>query len=234
MLSSGSVGNCILVYDCRGKCVVLDVGIRWDDVLKGLDYDLSCVSLALVSHRHHDHTKSLSHCIAYGIPCYANDDVCGRHKGCGLIGNGMKIAVDGWGVQCFDLVHNVPNKAFVLDAKDGIRVLYCTDTESVPKVVKNVNYAVIECNYDNDILIDNLANDEMVRSQFQNHHSLGSCIAYLKRIYNPDMQGIILSHISPENGKPEYFRRRVQEELGFENVYTAERGQVIPLQKSEF
>ena len=85
------------------------------------------------------------------------------------------------------LVHNVPNNAFILDTFDGIRVLYCTDTEYVPQIVRNVHYAIIECNYDDEILIDALC-DGKHRSQFENHHSLERCIDYLKKIYNPNLQ----------------------------------------------
>ena len=234
VLGSGSSGNCILVYDSRGKCVMLDMGLRWkDDILKGMDYDISCLSVALATHNHRsDHTKSLAHCIESGIPCYANQDVCNHYKGCNLIDRA--ILIDGWKVQTFGLVHNVPNNAFILDTFDGIRVLYCTDTEYVPQIVRNVHYAIIECNYDDEILIDALCDGKHIRSQFENHHSLERCIDYLKKIYNPNLQAIILSHISDSNGDPKMFQQRVKDELGFENVYCATGGLEIPLQLSEF
>jgi phosphoribosyl 1,2-cyclic phosphodiesterase len=234
VLGSGSSGNCILVYDGRGKCAMLDMGLRWkDDILKGMDYDISCLSVALATHNHRsDHTKSLAHCIESGIPCYANQDVCNHYKGCNLIDRA--ILIDGWKVQTFDLVHNVPNNAFILDTFDGIRILYCTDTEYVPQIVRNVHYAIIECNYDDEILIDALCDGKHIRSQFENHHSLERCIDYLKKIYNPNLQAIILSHISDANGDPKMFQQRVKDELGFENVYCATSGLEIPLQLSEF
>lgn len=234
VLGSGSSGNCILVYDSRGKCVMLDMGLRWkDDILKGMDYDISCLSVALATHNHRsDHTKSLAHCIESGIPCYANQDVCDHYKGCNLIDRA--ILIDEWKVQTFSLVHNVPNNAFVLDTFDGIRVLYCTDTEYVPQIVRNVHYAIIECNYDDEILIDALCDGKHIRSQFENHHSLERCIDYLKKIYNPNLQAIILSHISDSNGDPKMFQQRVKDELGFENVYCATGGLEVPLQLSEF
>ena len=231
-MSSGSRGNCISISDSRGKYTLLDVGIKYKDILKCVDWDISGCITALCTHLHGDHSKALFHCIESGIPCYANQDVCDHYKGCNLIDRA--ILIDGWKVQTFSLVHNVPNNAFVLDTFDGIRVLYCTDTEYVPQIVRNVHYAIIECNYDDEILIDALCDGKHIRSQFENHHSLERCIDYLKKIYNPNLQAIILSHISDSNGDPKMFQQRVKDELGFENVYCATGGLEIPLQLSEF
>lgn len=236
VLGSGSSGNCILVYDRRGKCAMLDMGLRWkDDILKGMDYDISCLSVALATHNHRsDHTKSLAHCIESGIPCYANQDICDHYKGCNLIECGEALLLDGWKIQTFDLVHNVDNNAFVVDTYDGIRILYCTDTKYIPRIVRNVHYAIIECNHDLDLIVDNLCEGMENRSQFENHHSLDKCIKYLRNIYHPNLQGVILSHISDTNGDPKMFQERVKNELCFDNVFVAEKGLEIPLQISEF
>jgi phosphoribosyl 1,2-cyclic phosphodiesterase len=232
VMSSGSCGNCIAVLDSRGKYVLLDVGIRYKEILKSMSWNLSSCIASLCTHLHSDHSKALYHFIESGIPCYANQDVCDHYKGCNLIDRA--ILIDGWKVQTFGLVHNVPNNAFILDTFDGIRILYCTDTEYVPQIVRNVHYAIIECNYDDEILIDALCDGKHIRSQFENHHSLERCVDYLKKIYNPNLQAIILSHISDSNGDPKMFQQRVKDELGFENVYCATGGLEIPLQLSEF
>ncbi len=236
VLGSGSSGNCILVYDSRGKCCMLDMGLPWKKgIKKGLNFDLACISLALATHDHEtDHTKSLDHCILEGIPCYANEDVCSKHKGCNLLKCGDKVTVDGFAVQTFELVHNIPNNAFVIDTCDGIRILYCTDTQYIPQAPKGVHYAIIECNHDFDIVLENQLNNEQSRSCFQYHHSLQKCVSYLKHIYNPDLQAIILSHISDTNGDPTLFVKRVKEELGFDSVFAADKGLTTPLQLSEF
>lgn len=234
VLSSGSKGNCILVYDSRGKCVMLDMGVSWEDViLRKMYYDISSISMALATHNHKtDHTRSLSKCIKSGIPCYGNKDVCINHKGCNLIEKMVKV--DKWRVQTFELVHNVPNNAFIVDTFDGIRILYCTDTQYIPKVVKGVNYIIIECNYDENLIIDNICEGQDNRSQSENHQSLEQCILYLKKIYNKDLQAVILSHISETNGSPIYFQKRVKEELGFPNVFIADTGLEVDLLSEEF
>lgn len=233
ILSSGSHGNCALVYDSLGRCVMLDMGLPWAEIMVGLDFDLASVSIALASHNHHaDHTKSIVHCINSGIPTFGNQDICDHYKGCQLLDRIVKV--DGFKVQTFGLIHNVDNNAFIVDTPDQIRILYCTDTQYIPKRVKGVNVAIIECNHDEDTIIDNMCEGVESRSQFENHHSLDRCIEYLKSIYSADLTSVILWHPSGTNLNKKEAVRRVKEELGFEAVYMAEKGLELEICKEEF
>lgn len=232
IISSGSSGNCIAVYDSRGKYILLDVGIGYKDILNTLNWNLSnCVS-AYCSHLHRDHSKALAHFIDAGVPCFSNQDVCDHYKGCQLLDRMVKV--DGFKVQTFELVHNAPNSAFIVDTIDGIRILYCTDTQYIPKRVKGVNCAIIECNYNEETIISNMCEGVDSRSQFENHHSLESCIDYLKTIYSADLTTVILWHPSGTNLNKKEAVRRVKEELGFEAVYMAEKGLELEICNSEF
>ena len=165
IISSGSSGNCVAVYDSRGKYILLDVGIGYKDILNALNWNLSnCVSV-YCTHRHSDHSKALAHFIDAGVPCFSNQDVCDHYNGCQLLDRMVKV--DGFKVQTFELVHNAANSAFIVDTPDQIRVLYCTDTQYIPKRVKGVNCAIIECNYDDQVIVDNLCEGVENRSQFE-------------------------------------------------------------------
>lgn len=232
IVSTGSIGNVLILYDSRGKYILLDVGLPYKEILKAVGFNLSnCVSVHC-SHGHNDHVKALSHFIDSGIPCYANKDVCDHYKGCQLLDRMVKV--DGFKVQTFELVHNAPNNAFIVDTIDQIRVLYCTDTQYIPKRVKGVNVAVIECNFDDEVIVDNLCEGVENRSQFENHHSLDRCIQYLKSIYSPDLTQVVLWHPSSTNLNKEEAVRRVKEELSFDSVVMAEKGMEIEICKEEF
>lgn len=187
---------------------------------------------AATDERHQDHVKSLDYFINLGIPCYGNKDVCSIHKGCIELPNVLKV--DGFKVQTFELVHDVPNNAFIIDTSDGIRILYCTDTQYIPKIVKRVHYAIIECNNNFDTIVDNAMEGDMTMSNFKEHQNINDCIEYLKRIYNVDLQQVVLWHLSSTNINPNEAVKRVRRELGFENVVYAQRGLEIELVKSEF
>lgn len=187
---------------------------------------------AATDERHQDHVKSLDYFINLGIPCYGNKDVCSIHKGCIELPNVLKV--DGFKVQTFELVHNAPTNAFVIDTDDGIRILYCTDTKRIPKKVKGVHYAIIECNYDQDTIIDNEMEDVFTKSKPENHQSLDECIRYLKAINNVNLQCIILWHMSMTNIDENKAIAMVKRELGFDNVIAANKGNIVELVKEEF
>lgn len=187
---------------------------------------------AATDERHIDHVKSLDYFINLGIPCYGNKDVCSIHKGCIELPKVLKV--DGFKVQTFELVHDVPNNAFVIDTDDGIRILYCTDTKRIPKKVNGVHYAVIECNYDQDTIIDNEMEDVFTKSKPENHQSLDECIRYLKAINNVNLQCIILWHMSMTNIDENKAIAMVKRELGFDNVIGANKGDIVELVKEEF
>lgn len=187
---------------------------------------------AATDERHQDHVKSLDYFINLGIPCYGNKDVCSIHKGCIELPKVLKV--DGFKVQTFELVHDVPNNAFIIDTDDGIRILYCTDTKRIPKKVKGVHYAAIECNNDQNTIIDNEMEDVFTKSKPENHQSLDECIRYLKAINNVNLQCIILWHMSMTNIDENKAIAMVKREVGFDNVVVADRGMEIEIQKSEF
>ena len=187
---------------------------------------------AATDERHQDHVKSLDYFINLGIPCYGNKDVCSIHKGCIELPKVLKV--DGFKVQNFELVHDVPNNAFIIDTDDGIRILYCTDTKRIPKKVKGVHYAVIECNNDQDTIIDNAMEDVFTKSKPENHQSLCECARYLKAIDKSNLQCIILWHMSMTNIDEKKAVDTIKREVGFDNVVVADSGMEIEIQKSEF
>ena len=187
---------------------------------------------AATDERHIDHVKSLDYFINLGIPCYGNKDVCSIHKGCIELPKVLKV--DGFKVQNFELVHDVPNNAFIIDTDDGIRILYCTDTKRITKKVKGIHYAVIECNNDQDTIIDNAMEDVFTKSKPENHQSLCECARYLKAIDKVNLQCIVLWHMSMTNIGENKAVDTIKREVGFDNVVVADSGMEIEIQKSEF
>lgn len=228
---SGSSGNNIII-ESNGHKLLVDLGIDYKTIMSSLCYDITNVSAALASHNHIDHVRCLDKFIHMGIPCYGNKDVCDAHNGCIELPKVLKV--DGFKIQTFELVHNAPTNAFIIDTDDGIRILYCTDTKRIPKKVKGVHYAVIECNNDQNAIIDNAMEDVFTKSRPENHQSLDECIRYLKAINNVNLQCIILWHMSMTNIDENKAIDMVKRELGFDNVIAANKGDIVELVKEEF
>lgn len=51
VLGSSSKGNCYLL-ECSDETLILELGVSWEEILKGLNYDLKKVRACLVSHHH--------------------------------------------------------------------------------------------------------------------------------------------------------------------------------------
>ena len=60
VISSGSSGNSLVIYDSRGKYIIVDVGLPYNQIISSLNYDLTnCVSIFCTHDHFSDHTKSL-------------------------------------------------------------------------------------------------------------------------------------------------------------------------------
>ena len=232
-IGSGSSGNCYII-ECQGKKIIIDLGIKFSCVLEVLNHDVSNVSCAVVDHVHRDHSKYIPECSKYGIPIYANKHVCENFEQCIQLNVGQKLKVDGFTIMTFELIHDVPNNAFVIKTDNGIKILFCTDTKRIPLIVKDVNYAIIECNYSDDILLENALNGKTNRSHYYNHQELKECINYLSKIKSNCLRGVILSHISQGNGDGKLFVNKVVEELGLYNVEYAQSGLEMPIGTDDF
>ena len=234
VINSGSNGNCLAIYDSRGKYVLIDLGVKYGFIIKGVNYNLQDCVAAFVSHIHSDHSIAIDECLKRGINIYANEDVRSKYDACKPMPRTLVFNENGFRVRTFAVEHNVPNNAFIIDTIDGILVLYITDAKKIPYRIKNVNYAIVECNHDEEYIIQNEIDGVENRSKYYNHLSLGKCIDYLKNIYNEKMRGILLWHTSTTNLDGLYAIKKVQTELGFNNVEVAVPSVVMETEKELF
>ena len=169
-----------------------------------------------------------------GIRVYANEDVRIKYSACQPMPMTLVFNEDGFKVRTFAVEHDVPNNAFIIDTIDGVRVLYITDAKKIPYRIKNVNDAIIECNHDEEHIIQNEIDGIENRSKYYNHLSLDKCVDYLKNIYNEKLRGILLWHTSTTNLDGMCALKKVQKELGFNNVEIAVPSLVMETEKELF
>lgn len=51
VIGSGSSGNCY-VLQCSQETLLIELGVKWDKILKGLNFNIERVRGMLVSHSH--------------------------------------------------------------------------------------------------------------------------------------------------------------------------------------
>lgn len=183
---------------------------------------------------HGDHSRSIKDAIFHGLPVYSCQEVADKYDGVAVLELGKKAKIGGFTVQPIEVPHSCQCYAFLIEHEAMGRLLFCTDCERFGYRIKNLNHICIEANWDEDVLIDNMCDDIEIRSRFEHHMELNNTILALKTNYGSSLQTICLVHLSSGNADPKKFKKRVVEELGFNNVWVCESGLEVELSKDEF
>ena len=90
---------------------------------------------------------------------------------------------------------------------------------------------IIEANYSKDIINqDNPNFDHVCRG----HMELRTTLDFLNTNDNPSLMNVVLLHLSDSNSNSEYFSQKTKELIPRANVYVADKGMEIELNKEPF
>ena len=218
VLASGSSGNCYLLETSK-ETLILECGIKYKDILKGLEFDLSKVVGCLVSHEHRDHCKSIHELTEHGIDVYASEGT--HHK---LPGNEIEAyhrfkILDGEMKRIGDFLivpfateHDVAEPlGFIIKHHELGKILFATDTYYLKYKFKDIDHILVECNYSESILEELPTWRARV---LKSHMSLETLKEALKTWDLSKTKDITLIHISEGNGEPDRFRKEIEELTG--------------------
>lgn len=239
VLSSGSSGNCYILSSNTGR-LILDCGLPWPQIQRGLDYDLSDVIGCLVSHEHKDHCKGVKEASLAGIDCYMSMGTAQQMESVKNyrlkpVISGMQFDVGNFSVIPFDTQHDSeqPLGFLVQYQPTGEKLLYLTDSYYCKYRFNRLNYILIECNYIKETLDANieagLIDPAMKPRLLQSHFSLENVKGFLKANNLSQCRKIILIHLSAANSHAERMVREIQELTGIETV-VADSGLVVELE----
>lgn len=228
VLGSSSEGNSY-VLECKDETLVIELGVKWNEILKTLNYDLKSLVGCLCSHKHQDHSLSIPNAIKYAVDVYSCADVQTIHSKVKVLSKGVKTQIGGFKVQPVDMFHSVECYGFLIEHQECGRIVFCTDTSKIPYKFKNIQHFIVEANYDADIVLNCLLSNVLNSSQSENHMEIDDTIDFLKNNVNENTNSITLVHLSNGNSNEREFRKRVRNELGFSNVYVADKGMTIDL-----
>lgn len=233
VLNSGSSGNCYILK-CESETILLELGIPWSKILHGLSYNISSVVGALVSHKHGDHSKSVKNAIEAFIPVFSCAEVQEVDEKVKVLKTGLKTQIGGFKVQPINVEHSCECYSFIIEHDEFGKLLFVTDCKRFPYKVKECNHIIMEANYDEWILIDNICNNEDTRSRHEQHMEISNTIESLKANYSEVLQNVILCHLSNGNSNERDFVKKTKMELSFNDVYCAVPNLVVPLFKEDF
>lgn len=186
--------------------------------------------------RHSDHANkdTIKKMIKYGIPVYSCEESREIDKHIITIKKGAKTRIGGFKIQPIPLRHSCECFGYIIEHEEIGKMVFATDCSEFLYRIKDVNHLLIEANYSDDCLIDNMCNNEEMRSRHEHHLELNDAINALKANYSPSLMNVILLHLSNGNSNEEQFVKKVKNELGFDNVFVAKENLVLSLQKEEF
>lgn len=227
-LGSSSSGNGYIL-EAGDEALMLECGLPMLQVKKSLNWNLRKIVACLISHKHQDHSKHLPEVVKCGIKVLALDEVFDRIKSdnrifCKPIEPMHGYKVGGFKIFAFDLKHAnndrtpCPCIGFLIEHKDMGKLLFITDTMMFRHNFKGVNHIMIEANYEDEILDNNIATE--ITDSWQKPRLLASHLEVrqtAKILQREDLrtaQNIILLHLSSRNSDPELFKRIVQEATG--------------------
>lgn len=219
VLDSGSKGNCYIVQ-ADEETLIIELGITFKEILKGLNFDLKNIVGCLVTHAHSDHARSLKDALKYNLNIYCNSEVAEtveHNRRINIIKPLKKFKVGNFTILPFDCQHanndgsKCENTGFLIYHKSLGKVLFATDTYYLKYNFRDLNHILIECNYDEEEL-DNLPS---YRSRIlKSHMSLQTLKATLKAWNLEKTKNITLIHLSNSNANPEKLKEEIQKSTG--------------------
>jgi len=224
VLGSGSRGNAVVVES--GACrVLIDVGFGpriLQRRMKTLGLDPRSIEACIITHEHSDHARGAAKAQKkWNWPLFATTGtVLGTrtpalgaqpsHLHITQFRAGDRLSFSDIDVDTFRTPHDATEPiGLALTARStGARAAVVTDlgmvTESVRRMVKDVDLLVIESNHDEEMLRNGPYPDWLVKriASSVGHLSNKDCADLVSDAMSPRLRTVVLAHISEENNTP--------------------------------
>lgn len=237
VLGSSSAGNCY-VLEASDGCLVIEAGVELREVQKCLSWQISRVNGLVVSHSHGDHAKYIGDYAKRGIDVYALEETIDETRLVSPFVHAVRFnqryAIGSFMVMPIEMFHDVACAGYVIFHKEMGKLFFITDTEYVRTIVRGCNHLLVECNYADDILEENILEGRvsaamrkrLLHSHMEEKTTMG-CIRAHKGI---DLRTVVLLHLSSNNSDTQRFKEHAQKEAGVP-VYIARGGRKIELMR---
>lgn len=242
IIGSSSAGNCYLLESSSGEVLMIECGVRFDEIKKALDFNLKKVVGCLVSHSHGDHCKSIGEVLTAGIKVHASPEehevmrTIDHYNSRSVIEH-CPFAIGQFRIIAFAILHDTPNPlGFMINHEESGTILFLTDSIYSPFKFKGLNQVIIEANYCEDIIDRKVkeGGNKFVRDRvIQSHLSIQTCKQLLSANNLSKVNNICLIHLSDNNSDAARFQKEVKELTG-KNVVVADKGMEIDFNLTPF
>ncbi|KOA94259.1 MBL fold metallo-hydrolase [Clostridium botulinum] len=227
VLGSGSSGNCYLLQNEK-ESLIIECGLPYKTILKGLNFDLSNIVGCLVSHEHKDHSKGVKDLIRNGIDVYSSK---GTFEAMAItsyrakkIENEKLIKIGKFIVLPFKAEHDAAEPlGFLIKHNEMGKLLFITDSYYCKYRFNNLKHILVECNYSSDILNERKVPKKLKDRIVKSHFELENVKEFLKCIDLEESREIILIHLSDGNSNAIRFQEEIAALTG-KPTYIASEG----------
>lgn len=218
VLGSSSKGNCYILEN-ESEALILEAGIKFQDVKKALNWNIAKVKGCLVTHRHGDHSKYIKD-LAGCFYTLALQDVFEFR---GVTGNKLVPITPGSRYKCgnfkiipFEVHHDVPCVGYLIDHPDMGTLMFLTDSYECDYRFADLQHILIECNYSDKYLVEAINEGRTFARQrdrlLKSHLSLPGCLEFLNTSDLSKVKEIVLIHLSSENSNADEFVKAVEDD----------------------
>ncbi len=223
-ISSSSSGNLYLLRD-RDHTLAIECGIRFRDMRRHLEFNVTELEGVLLSHCHGDHGRAAKEVLAAGVEIFALAQpfealrTDGQHNA-HVVEPLTAITIKGnWHVLPFDLRHDVPALGFLVESGDE-KLIYVTDTAYVPYRFVGLTIIAIEANYSEAALRKSDEATKRKTRSLRYHMSIERVLGFLAVNDLSSVQEIHLLHLSDAHSDADLFKQLAEEATG-KPVYVA-------------
>ena len=227
-LSSGSSGNSTFI-SYNNTNILIDCGISLKMLksrLADIGEKVEDIDYLFITHSHDDHIKCIINLlgisdlkvfsreqILYDIIDRVSKDIItiDKNRLYPILDNYTRVNIsDGFYVDVYDAHHDVKCIYYKITCDDKVLAIL-TDNghydDNIINSLLNVNYLMLECNYDYDMLMDYAYYPTFLKSRISGdngHLSNEACCEIIKRINNDKLKTVCLAHISEHSNTEEY------------------------------
>jgi len=221
-LATGSKGNCYHITD-GSTPLLLECGISFKQIQQGVNFETSSLGGVLVTHEHKDHCKGVESVLNRGLDVYMSkgtqEALQLQHHRIVTVESKKQFRVGTWTILPFDVQHDVNEPlGFLLQSDDGGKLLFATDTYYVKYRFTGLTHIMIECNYDQQTLDDNVESGRihpaMRKRVMRSHFSLENLLEFFKANDLSKVEEIHLLHLSDVNSNMERIFKAVARATG--------------------
>jgi phosphoribosyl 1,2-cyclic phosphodiesterase len=237
VIGSSSSG-CGYALDAGGEILLLEAGMKYKDMAKAIGFRIDEVVGCLVTHHHQDHAKYAEEYSKHGITINGTKEL--MEKKHFQFGSHQELEpektehIGGFDVVPFHNHHDCEIYGYLIRHKDMGTLLFSTDTYKIGLYLSGIDHYLIEANYCDDMLKNNVWDGKINKAQADrimlSHMSLQYTVKYLQECHAENSKTITLCHLSDRNSDPTVFQRTVAGAFGVP-CYVAQKNLVVELNK---